>query len=216
MHGRMICRIHSSSRVALGITNKLAGALDHLGLRQLIAPAPMVLAGMLLVPDACHNLAPSLAALQTPALRPILNAAALSIDPRLVRLRKFFGTRKCPVHAIAEQFLLASYHHQLDWRLLPSLSWVESGCGRAAANNNLFGWQSGAAEFASLEHGIHFVASRLALSSTYKGKSLEGILRTYNPVPGYVERVTSVMEELGPAILGLPSDGEQRAAAEEP
>ena len=44
-------------------------------------------------------------------------------------------------------FLEAADDYALDWRLLPSLSYVESTGGKAARNNNLFGWNSGRAQF---------------------------------------------------------------------
>lgn len=124
-------------------------------------------------------------------------------DPRLIRLKAFLREKNCPVHVLAPEFLAASDRHGLDWRLLPSIALVESGGGKAYRNNNIMGWASGKTRFASIGHGIHAVASRLAHSPLYRGKNLDALLVTYNPVPGYVNRVKRVMRMIGEP--GLPA-----------
>src|ERR1035438_3123551 len=47
-------------------------------------------------------------------------------DPRLETLRTFFRLADCPAEQYAAAFLEAADHNDLDWRLLPSLSFVES------------------------------------------------------------------------------------------
>ncbi|MBI4902259.1 MAG: glucosaminidase domain-containing protein [Acidobacteria bacterium] len=116
----------------------------------------------------------------------------------MTRLQRFFHRYNCPVGRLAPSFIRASDRHRIDWRLLPSLALVESGCGKESFRNNIFGWGNGTIPFRSIEQGIHRVAERLANSEYYRGKSLEEVLVTYNPVPGYVARVQNVMRELGP------------------
>ena len=94
-------------------------------------------------------------------------------DPRRVRLKRFFAARKAPAEGLAADFLAAADHHNLDWRLLPSLSVIESGGGKHCKKNNMFGWDSGEHKFLSLRHGIHFVARRLTQSKLYRGKPLD-------------------------------------------
>ena len=60
-------------------------------------------------------------------------------DPRLQSLKKFFQESDCPAQDLSEEFLRAADQNNLDWRLLPSISLVESGGGREARNNNMFG-----------------------------------------------------------------------------
>lgn len=115
-------------------------------------------------------------------------------DPRLARLTGFFDDFGPPVRHLAPDFLAAADRHNLDWRLLPSLCVVESGGGRTAAKNNLFGWDSGRRGFATLQDAINLVASRLAHSRLYKNKGLDELLTTYNPLAGYAARVKSVMK----------------------
>ncbi len=104
-----------------------------------------------------------------------------------------------PLQALAPDFLEAADHHGLDWRLLPSISMVETGCGRTAVGKNIFGWDSGRRQFASFREAILLVASRLGNSKLYRGKNLVQILATYNPRPEYAGLVRSVMNHLGPS-----------------
>lgn len=120
-------------------------------------------------------------------------------DPRLPRLQAFFHDAHCLLQHLAPDFLEAADRQGLDWRLLPSISVVETGCGRTARGNNIFGWNSGRKEFASLREAISVVASRLGQSKLYRGKSLSQLLATYNPRPRYAGLVRSLMNQLGPS-----------------
>jgi hypothetical protein len=123
-------------------------------------------------------------------------------DPRMPALKAFFERYHCPVRGLAHEFLLAADKNDLDWRLLPSISLIESGGGKAMAHNNLLGWGSTGKSFPSMRVAIHTVADRLGNSKLYKDKDLQGILTTYNPRPEYSYRVKSVMRQLGTADLG--------------
>jgi hypothetical protein len=120
-------------------------------------------------------------------------------DPRYVRLMKFFSKFECPVRFYVGEFLEAADKNKLDWRLLPSLSFVESGGGKAAPHNNLFGWQSGKARFASLAASIQTVGYQLAHAPAYRKKNLDRLLDTYNPTGTYARRVKAVMAQIAPA-----------------
>lgn len=126
-------------------------------------------------------------------------AADYNNDPRLASLKRFFQAGDCPAQDFSEEFLRASDQHKLDWRLLPSISLVESGGGRDARNNNLFGWDGGRAVFPSVRAGIHDVAGRLANSKLYRDKGIDEILRQYNPSENYPGVVKSVMRRISPS-----------------
>lgn len=127
-------------------------------------------------------------------------------DSRLIRLQQFFQRYNCPIRRLAPSFLRASDSNGIDWRLLPSLALVESGCGKESVRNNIFGWGNGSIPFRSVEHGIQIVADRLANGEYYRGKSTRQKLYTYNPRPGYVDRVQSVMRELAPNRFAMVAD----------
>lgn len=120
-------------------------------------------------------------------------------DPRLLRLQRFFAVRDCPLREVAADFLAAADLNALDWRLLPSISIIESSGGKDYHNNNVFGWDTPLQSFGSVREGIHYVAAQLARSDLYKNKSLDGKLRTYNPNPAYPHKVKAVMRALGPS-----------------
>jgi hypothetical protein len=117
-------------------------------------------------------------------------------DRRLVPLRQFFTRAECPAAEYAVDFLMVADEYALDWRLLPSLSFVESTGGKASPYNNLFGWDSGRAHFSTPSVAIHSVGSFLANSTLYRSKSLDEILATYNPDRDYAAKVKSVMRQI--------------------
>ena len=123
-------------------------------------------------------------------------------DPRLSRLKKFFTDNDCPVKHLAVEFLVAADRNDLDWRLLPSIAFLESTGGKAYKNNNIFGWDNADIRFDSIKAGIHTVGDELAHSRFYKGRSLDEKIRTYNRYPQYFVKAKAVMAQLGPAKLG--------------
>ncbi len=118
-------------------------------------------------------------------------------DPRLSQLKKFFADRDCPLKDSVKDFLIAADQNELDWRLLPSISMIESSGGKDYRNNNVFGWASCKERFPSVRAGIHYVAAQLGKSSRYKGKDVDRKLRIYNPLPEYSQRVKAVMRAIG-------------------
>ena len=121
-----------------------------------------------------------------------------STDPRFHLLKRFFKAKQCPAEGLTQDFLDAADRYKLDWRLLPSLSVIETGGGKVCKRNNMFGWNNGKAMFPSLTAGIHEVASALSRGH-YQNKSLDRLLATYNPKAGYVESVKAVMTRISPS-----------------
>ena len=128
-----------------------------------------VFAGLLTAPVATNVGKPATAQPQT------------TTDPRLVRLKQFLAVRDCPINEYAADFILAADRNDLDWRLLPSISLVETSGGKSFVNNNVFGWRSCKERFSSVREGIHYVASRLANSDLYREKSLDEKLKRIIP-----------------------------------
>jgi hypothetical protein len=149
-----------------------------------ILSSGLVIAGMLSVPAPVANS-------EAPDSR-----AEYRNDPRLERLKRFFQQRACPAGDLSAEFLQAADEQSLDWRLLPGIAMVESGGGRSAPHNNLFGWDNGKAHFVSGRAGIHDVARSLANSRLYRHKDVDGILRMYNRGANYSGYVKSVMKRI--------------------
>ena len=124
-------------------------------------------------------------------------------DPRVSRLEQFFAQNNCRLRNLASDFIEAADRNALDWRLLPSISLVESGGGKAYKNNNVFGWRSGREKFTSIRESIHQIAFRLGNSKLYRNKNTEAILKTYNPYTTYTLKVKNVMQLIGPADFTL-------------
>jgi hypothetical protein len=122
----------------------------------------------------------------------------LQQDSRFHKIREFFNRMDCPAEQYSAVFVEAADDYNLDWRLLPSLSFVESTGGKAAPNNNLFGWDSGRASFPSPIASIHTVGYQLTHSPAYRHKNLDQVLATYNPVGDYPQKVKAVMRQISP------------------
>jgi hypothetical protein len=119
-------------------------------------------------------------------------------DLRAAILRKFFRENHSPAENYAGVFVEEADAHGLDWRLLPSLSMIETGGGKHAPGNNLFGWANGKSTFDSFTAAIHHVATFLEIGKPYKGKDLDGKLMTYNKRPEYRSLITGVMRQISP------------------
>ena len=155
-------------------------------MRRILSSGLVVFAGMVSVPLAV-----------SPHQTPTRPAGDYRHDVRLGSLHRFFSqAADCPARALAHVFLEAADDYGLDWRLLPSISYVESTGGKAARNNNIFGWDSGRAQFATPVAGIYTVGYRLAYSGLYRDKSLDEVLATYNPDAAYGRKVKSVMRRI--------------------
>src|SRR6266699_3350115 len=116
----------------------------------------LLCSGLLAVTGIVHNPSPPSPPNSFSPFNPILpvpHIADYRNDPRLHALRRFFAKAGCPAKAYSDVFLEAADAYALDWRLLPSISFVESTGGKSARNNNLFGWDSGNAQFSSPSAG---------------------------------------------------------------
>lgn len=124
----------------------------------------------------------------------------VSADPRAVRLKKFFSKLHCPVTYLAEDFVQTADQNSLDWRLLPSISVVESGGGKAYRNNNIFGWNNGQTLFPTIRAGLHEVAYKLGKSPLYRNRDVMGKLHLYNPDETYATSVVKLMNRISPVV----------------
>lgn len=146
---------------------------------------------------------PAMAGVQqrTTQPQPKVSQVALrkSADPRVDRLSKFFSQLHCPVRSLAEDFVVAADENHIDWRLLPSISVIESGGGKAYRNNNIFGWSNGNVLFTSIRHSIHEIAYKLGRSPLYRQQDTLGKLKIYNSDAEYAQNVLDVMNRIAPS-----------------
>jgi hypothetical protein len=133
------------------------------------------------------------------------------VDPRVARLSKFFSSLNCPVRSLSADFVMAADENHIDWRLLPSISVIESGGGKVYRNNNIFGWSRGNVLFSSIRHSIHEIAYKLGRSPLYRRRDTVGKLRIYNSEDSdYVQNVLDVMNRISPTPhMGIDPDTTQ-------
>ncbi|MBL8209491.1 MAG: helix-turn-helix domain-containing protein [Bryobacterales bacterium] len=125
-------------------------------------------------------------------------------DPRYKAMIEFWQKHKCPIENLTADFLAAADRHGLDWRLLPSIVFVESSGGKHGVGANMMGWGSGKIRFRSATQAIFHISERLANSPIYAGKDVRTKLKIYNPAnPKYADRIFQVMEQLGPNLMAV-------------
>jgi hypothetical protein len=135
-----------------------------------------------------------------PIAKPKPAQVARPLDPRVEKLVRYFARLHCPVLPLAPEFVQAADENRLDWRLLPGISVIESGGGKAYKNNNIFGWDNGLHVFSSVRSGIREVASRLGKSPLYRNRDLVGKLKVYNHDEAYARNVVGVMNQISPVV----------------
>lgn len=146
-----------------------------------------------------------------PVNRPLASKGPAHVRPdvRTARLHRFLTRIHSPVAPLSAEFVREADKNHLDWRLLPSISVVESSGGKYYRNNNIFGWDGGNAVFSSVRDGIHQVAFRLGQSPLYKNRSLMGKLQLYNSADDdYTSKVLDVMRQISPlpAVPGADTE----------
>lgn len=129
------------------------------------------------------------------------------------KIDTYFGDKGLPLAGHGAEMIEASEKYGLDWRLLPALAMRETGGGDKACpvtykktkdiryTYNVFGWGSCGIKFDSYEDAFDTLAMNLsgnnpATAKYYKGKDLDGILKTYNPVhivKNYSPQVQAIM-----------------------
>ncbi len=134
--------------------------------------------------------------------------SALRDNQRVRAVRDFLSRHQCPIEHLAPVFVVAAELNGIDYRLLPTLAVLESGCGRNTRNHNLFGWAKGRKPFPDFEQAIHFVAQRLRLAPHYAGKTTLQKLRMYNRRGAYRAKILRVMETIGAEMESEEAGGD--------
>ena len=94
-----------------------------------------------------------------------------TVDPRVIAMNKFLTDYHSPMANNAETFVVEADKYGLDWRLVASISGVESAFGNLipAGTNNGWGWRGinrntdGWSIFDSCESAITHITERMAL-----------------------------------------------------
>lgn len=124
-------------------------------------------------------------------------------DLRFLKLKKLFASYNSPFEdEEAEAFLVAAEINQLDWRLLPAITGIESTFGRFLPFNsfNPFGWGiygNQVTLFASYQEAIETVAYGIAQNYPYR-QGIFALAYAYCPPNAnrWANKVISFMEEI--------------------
>jgi len=105
-------------------------------------------------------------------------------DYRVQNLRNFLQNYGSPLAEYAESFVKYADENDLDYRLVPSITGVESTFGKHIPFNsyNAYGWANGNYSFASWDDSIEHVSETLKSSYIDKGATtIAQIAKIYAP-----------------------------------
>lgn len=139
-------------------------------------------------------------ALITPAQA---NPEIIEKEQKVNTLTSFLKERNSPLTAFARIFVEEAEKNELDYRLVPAITGVESSFGKAIPTDsfNAYGWANGNYFFASWEESIAIVTK--TLNEQYKqgwgAETPEQIGKYYAASPTWASRVVLFMEQIGKA-----------------
>ncbi|MCX6725840.1 MAG: glucosaminidase domain-containing protein [Candidatus Shapirobacteria bacterium] len=84
-------------------------------------------------------------------------------NQRILQLETFLKKYNSPLSSYAKDFIETADKYQIDWKLVPAITGVESTFGRQIPYNsyNAYGWQNGGYRFNSWEESIEKVTKTL-------------------------------------------------------
>jgi hypothetical protein len=148
----------------------------------------------------------------------VIESKFFTLDPRVLAMSKFLNDYHSPMAPYAEIFIIEADRYGLDWRLVASISGVESAFGNLLpkGSHNAWGWrgikpnEAGWSIFDNWEESIAHVTERLALGYGTDLSPFE-IQDTYCPPCGetgldlWAHGVTRYMNELEYYVDNLES-----------
>jgi hypothetical protein len=102
----------------------------------------------------------------------LIDQSIVKNDPRIEQLNRFLEDYKSPLTDYSEDFIKMADKYNIDWKLLVSISGVESTFGKnyILGTYNAYGWGGGKIYFESWEDSIEKVSK--ALSEKYYNRGL--------------------------------------------
>lgn len=124
-----------------------------------------------------------------------------SIDPRITKLENYLNSKKSPLAPYAATFVLAADTNELDYRMLPAITGIESSFGvhLIPASHNPFGWGGGRIYFKDYNEAIFKVANGLKKGYVDRGaKTVNQIAPIYCPpnAQHWAGAVNSIMNQI--------------------
>lgn len=136
-----------------------------------------------------------------------LTEEKLTLRMRADKIDAYFRDRNMPLEGYGMKMVQVAEEHDLDWRLIPAISVIETTggkniCKSKSGANNPFGYGSCKIAFDSINEAIEVVGKNLGGNNPktayhYDNKDLDGILKSYNSViPTYNKKIRSVMSRI--------------------
>lgn len=126
-------------------------------------------------------------------------------DYRVVILKNFLEEYNSPLAEYADVFVSEADKNNIDWRLVPSISGVESTFGKRMPRNsyNAYGWANGNYRFTSWEESIGVVSKSLRENYIDNGKvTVNQISRVYAPPSKtWAYKVKYFMKKISPVTV---------------
>lgn len=122
------------------------------------------------------------------------------LDSRFIILGAYLREKNSPLADHVWEFILTSDSYQIDWRLLPAISGLESNYGKRIipGSFNAYGWGGGYIRFKSWPESIRYLAAQMR--ERYYNRGLwepERIGLIYAPPnPSWGKLVRRLMEEI--------------------
>jgi len=130
------------------------------------------------------------------------DGAGNSGDPRVAILGSFLESKGSPLVDFADEFVKYADMNNLDWRLVPSITGVESSFGKRIPQNsyNAYGWANGNFSFESWDNSISHVSKTLNEKYYNKGATnINKIARRYAPPSSsWAGKVKYFMKKIDP------------------
>jgi len=120
----------------------------------------------------------------TPSAQLVSPKKDINNDLRPTRLEQFLNKHKSPLADYSEDFVNYADKYNLDWRLVPAISGVESTFAKRYPKDsfNAYGWANGKYKFSSWENSIEVVSRTLREKYYDKGATnINKIARRYAP-----------------------------------
>lgn len=141
------------------------------------------------------------------ALTPQVEALSKGDDIRVKALTNVFEKHDSPLAPYAKDYIASADKYNVDWKLLPAISGLESSFGKALINGtyNAYGWGSGTIYFTSWADGIDTITKSLRedYMNKWKAKDVWEIGPIYAESPTWAVRVNHIMGEIDSEYITL-------------
>lgn len=134
-------------------------------------------------------------------------------DQRVLTLKKYLESHNSPLSGHAEKFVEEADRYSLDWKLVASISGVESTFGKYLPYNsyNAWGWGiygNNVYYFKSYDEAIQTISKSLRQDymNKWEAKDIYGIGRIYAADTNWARKVTFFMGKIDQFALSNPSE----------